>query len=149
MTPDTGAGGTGTGAVQALRFLVGAWRGEGRVRDADVTTRVSATLRDDGAIVIEHTTMRAGAADHRERIVIREHRGRTSAFIRAGSGPEQRFQNVPADAGFRFTRADPKLGLLSWEIVPEGADAFSERFVMDEEGKPTTVVSLRHVRVPA
>jgi hypothetical protein len=129
--------------------MVGTWRGEGRVRDAGVTSTVSASLRDDGAIVIEHVTRHPGAADHRERIVLREHRGRTSAFIRAGSGPEQRFQNVPADAGFRFTRADPKLGLLSWEIVPEGADAFAERFVMDEEGAPTTVVSLRHVRVPA
>lgn len=135
--------------VADFAFVVGEWRGTGRVRDDDVTARVSASRRDDGAIVIEHTTLRPGAADHRERIVIREHRGRTSAFIRAGSGPEQRFQNVPAEEGFRFTRADPKLGFLSWEIVPDGPDGFAERFGMDEEGEPTTVVSLRHVRVPA
>ena len=132
--------------VNDLRFLVGAWQGSGRVREDDVTADVTCSEEPDGSIVLVHVTHRAGAQDHRERIVIREHRGRTSAFIRSGSGPEQRFQLVPAEGVFRFTRADPKLGLLAWEIVPGGADSLDERFILGEGEAAETVVRLRHVR---
>ena len=79
--------------------------------------------------------------------MIREHRGRTSAFIRAASGPEQRFQLESSTDGFRFTRADPKLGHLVWEIVPAGDGAFDERFTLGAGPARETVVTLHHVRV--
>lgn len=129
-----------------FNFLVGEWRGVGRVREDAVTARVTGSADPDGSIVLVHVTHREGAEDHRERIVLREHRGRTSAFIRAGGGPEQRFQRASATDGFRFTRADPKLGLLAWEIVPAGADAFDERFILGEGPALETVVALHHVR---
>jgi len=132
--------------VNGLKLLVGNWRGSGHVREDEVTADVTCTAEPDGSIVLVHVTHREGAEDHRERIVIREHRGRTSAFIRSGSGPEQRFQLVPAEGVFRFTRADPKLGFLAWEVVPEGADAFVETFVLGEGAAAETVVRLRHVR---
>jgi hypothetical protein len=132
--------------VSDVRFLLGAWRGQGTVREDAVTTDVTCSEDPDGSIVVVHTTHRDGAQDHRERIVVREHRGRTSAFIRSGSGPEQRFQLVSAEGAFRFTRADPKLGFLAWEVTPAGADAFDERFVMGEGEAAETVVRLRHVR---
>lgn len=132
--------------VSDVRFLLGAWRGEGTVREDAVTTDVTCSEDTDGSIVVVHTTHREGAQDHREKIVVREHRGRTSAFIRSGSGPEQRFQLASAGAAFRFTRADPKLGFLAWEIAPEGADGFAETFVIGEGAAAETVVRLRHVR---
>jgi hypothetical protein len=132
--------------LEALRFLVGTWRGAGRVRDDAVTADVACTEEPDGSLAIVHVTHREGAVDHKEKIVLREHRGRTSAFVRSASGPEQRFQLVSAGAAFRFTRADPKLGFLAWEVVPEGADAFGERFVLGEGADAETVVTLSHVR---
>jgi hypothetical protein len=132
--------------VDALRFLVGRWRGEGTVRADGVTADVTASLEPDGSISIVHVTHREGAQDHRETIALRDHRGRTSAFIRSGSGPEQRFQLVPSPAGWRFTRADPKAGPMAWEIERDGADALRERFSLGEGAARETVVSLRHVR---
>ncbi len=128
-------------------FLVGEWRGEGRVGDDRVTSTVSAAFREDGALAIDHVTAREGASDHRERIVVRDHRGRIRAFIRPEGGAEQEFQSVESVAGFRFTRADRKLGFLAWEISPEGQDAFLERFLVGEGAAAETVVSLRHERV--
>ena len=128
-----------------FRFLIGEWCGEGTVREDHVTARIVVTMDDDGSTMLVHTTHRAGAADHRERIVIREHRGRTSAFIRSGSGPEQRFQSVPAASGWRFTRADPRAGFMAWEIERDG-DALRERFILGEGEAAETVVSLHHVR---
>jgi len=132
--------------VNELRFLVGAWRGEGRVGDDLVTASVTGELRDDGTIVLDHVTRREGAKDHRERIVLRERRGRTRALIRPEGGAEQEFQTATAVAGFRFTRADPKLGFLAWEIAPDGDDAFLERFLVGEGAAAETVASLRHRR---
>lgn len=132
--------------VEGLRFLAGIWRGAGTVRGDAVTSRVEGSLRDDGAIVLDHVTMREGAADHRERIVVLEERGRLRAYIRAASGPEQRFQGGSVDFGWRFTRADPKLGHLAWEVAPDGDDRFEERFVMGEGAAAETVVRLRHER---
>jgi hypothetical protein len=131
--------------VEALRFLVGRWRGEGTVRTDRVTADVTASAEPDGSIAIVHVTHSPGAEDHRERIVLRDHRGRTSAFIRAGSGPEQRFQLVPSPAGWRFTRSDRKAGFMAWEIERDG-DALAERFTLGEGAAAETVVSLRHVR---
>jgi hypothetical protein len=131
--------------VEALRFLVGRWRGEGTVREDRVTADVAVTEEPDGSIAIVHLTHRAGAADHREKIVLRDHRGRTSAFIRSGSGPEQRFQLVPSKSGWRFTRADPRAGFMAWEIERDG-DALRERFSMGEGAAAETLVALRHVR---
>lgn len=128
-----------------LDFLVGAWRGAGRVRDDDVTAEMTVTSSPDGSIEIAHVTRLPGAEDHREHIVIREHRGRISAFIRSGSGAEQRFQSVPSSPGWRFTRADPKAGFMAWEIERDG-DALRERFVLGEGAAAETVVALRHVR---
>jgi hypothetical protein len=133
--------------VEALRFLVGEWRGEGRVGDDRVTASIRAEFRDDGGLSIDHVTYREGAADHRERIVIREQRGRLRALIRPEGGAEQQFQAADAVAGFRFTRADPRLGFLAWEITPEGWDAFLERFLVGDGAAAETVVSLRHERV--
>jgi hypothetical protein len=132
--------------LEGLRFLAGSWRGEGRVREDAVTASVTCTEEPDGSLAIVHVTHREGALDHRETIAIREHRGRTSAFIRAGTGPEQRFQLASAGAAFRFTRADPKLGFLAWELERDGDDAFFEVFTMGEGAAAETVVSLRHVR---
>jgi hypothetical protein len=132
--------------VEALRFLVGRWRGEGTVRADRVTADVAASAEPDGSIAIDHVTHRPGAEDHRERIVLRDHRGRTSAFIRSGSGPEQRFQLVPSPAGWRFTRADPRAGFMTWEIERQGDGAIAERFSLGEGAAAETVVSLRHVR---
>jgi hypothetical protein len=132
--------------VAALRFLVGRWRGEGTVRTDRVTADVVGTAEPDGSIAIVHVTHREGAADHRESIVLRDHRGRTSAFIRAGSGPEQRFQLVPSPSGWRFTRSDPRAGFMAWEIERQGDDALAERFSLGEGAAAETVVSLRHVR---
>ena len=132
--------------VTALSFLVGQWRGEGTVREDRVTAHITGTSEPDGSIVLVHTTHREGAVDHGERIVLRDHRGRTSAFIRVGTGPDQRFQLVSDAAGWRFTRADTRLGLLTWEIVQDGPDAFSERFLLGEGDAAETVVTLRHVR---
>ena len=115
----------------------------------DPETDVRIEEEPDGSIVIAHVTHRAGAADHRERIVIREHRGRTSAFIRSGSGAEQRFQSAQAPSGWRFTRSDPRVGQAAWEIVPDGDDAFTERFLLGEGDAAETVVALRHVRAGA
>jgi hypothetical protein len=134
------------GEMSDLQFFIGKWRGSGRVREDDVTADVTCNAEPDGSIVLVHVTHREGAVDHRERIVVREHRGRTSAFFRSGSGPEQRFQLASAGAAFRFTRADPKLGFLAWEIAPEGADAFTETFALGEGAAAETVVRLRHVR---
>ena len=132
--------------VDALRFLVGRWRGEGTVRTDLVTADVTATLEPDGSIDIVHVTHRPGAEDHRERIVLRDHRGRTSAFIRSGGGPEQRFQLVPSRSGWRFTRSDKKAGFMAWEVERQGDDALAERFSLGEGAAAETVVSLRHVR---
>ena len=132
--------------VDALRFLVGRWRGEGTVRTDRVTADVTATLEPDGSIDIVHVTHRPGAEDHRERIVLRDHRGRTSAFIRSGGGPEQRFQLVPSRSGWRFTRSDKKAGFMAWEVERQGDDALAERFSLGEGAAAETVVSLRHVR---
>jgi hypothetical protein len=132
--------------IENLRFLVGTWRGAGSVRGDAVTARIVGTLRDDGAIVLDHTTMREGAADHRERVVILEERGRVRAYVRAADGPEQRFQGASQPFGWRFTRADPRLGFLAWEIAPDGNDRFDERFAMGEGKAAETVVSLRHER---
>jgi hypothetical protein len=130
-----------------LSFLLGEWRGEGRVGDDRVTATVKAASRADGALVVDHVTRREGAADHKERIVLREQRGRLRAFIRPEGGAEQEFQAAEAVAGFRFTRADPRLGFLSWEISPAGDDAFLERFLVGEGPAAETVVTLRHERV--
>jgi len=132
-----------------LTFLLGEWRGAGRVGDDRVTATVRAASRADGALVIDHVTHRDGAADHRERIVLREQRGRLRAFIHPDGGAEQEFQAAEAVAGFRFTRSDPRLGFLAWEIAPEGDDAFLERFLVGEASVAETVVSLRHERVKA
>ena len=132
--------------VTSLRFLVGRWRGEGTVRTDRVTADVAASLEPDGSIAIVHVTHRPGAEDHRETIALRDHRGRTSAFIRSGSGPEQRFQLVPSASGWRFTRSDPRAGFMAWEIERDGEDALRERFSLGEGAAAETVVSLRHVR---
>ena len=132
--------------LSPLRFLVGRWRGAGTVSGDPVTAEIEGASGEDDCIVLVHTTHREGAADHGERIVIRVHRGRTSAFIRSGSGPEQRFQSVPALVGWRFTRADPRLGFFAWEIEPDGPDAFRERFILGEDAAAETVVALRHTR---
>ena len=131
--------------VDALRFLVGRWRGEGTVREDRVTADVTATAEPDGSIAIVHLTHRPGAEDHRETIALRDHRGRTSAFIRSGTGPEQRFQLVPSPSGWRFTRSDPRAGFMAWEVERDG-DAIRERFVLGQGDAAETVVSLRHVR---
>lgn len=137
--------------VDALGFLVGRWRGEGTVRADRVTADVAVSAQPDGSIAIDHVTHRAGAEDHRERIVLRDHRGRTSAFIRAGSGPEQRFQlapsaPAPSRGAWRFTRSDPHAGFMAWEIERDGEDGLAERFSMGEGAAAETVVSLRHRR---
>ena len=131
--------------MKDFKILIGRWRGEGTVRRDPVTAEIRATAEPDGSIVLDHVTRRAGAEDHRERIVIREHRGRVSAFIRSGSGPEQRFQSVAHAAGWRFTRSDPRAGFMAWEIERDG-DALRERFVLGEGAAAETVVSLRHER---
>jgi hypothetical protein len=129
-----------------LNFLIGEWRGEGLVGDDRVTASVRAASRADGALVLDHVTRREGAEDHRERIVLRERRGRLRAFIRPAGGEEQEFQAAEAVAGFRFTRSDRKLGFLAWEIAPEGPDTFRERFLVGEGPAAETVVSLVHRR---
>lgn len=132
-----------------FRFLVGEWRGDGFVRDARVTSRLTGSLRDDGAVVLVHVTSHEGAEDHRERIVLRTHRGRTTAVVRPDNGAEQKFHAAPTEEGARFARVDAEAGLMAWEIVPDGADAFTERFVMGEGAAAETVVRLRHERVKA
>jgi hypothetical protein len=132
--------------MNALSWLTGTWRGEGLVGDDRVTTSVSASIRGDGAIVVDHVTHKAGAEDHKERIVLREQRGRLRAFIRPAGGEEQEFQAAEAVAGFRFTRSDRKLGFLAWEIAPDGPDSFRERFLVGDGADAETVVSLVHRR---
>ena len=137
--------------VERLRFLVGQWRGEGRVRDGRATAAVTGTYRrEDGAIALVHETRvvggeGAGLPPHRERIVQRERRGRLRAFVRPDGGAEQEFIGEVTPAGFRFTHQS-KQGEVTWELTPAGEDAWSERFLVVEEGAPVEVVTLRHER---
>ena len=86
---------------------------------------------------------------HRERIVLREHRGRLTARVRPDGGAEQEFRGEPAESGVRFVHESKKTGRIVWEIEPDGRDAWSERFFVTEDGAPAKVVDLRHVRVNA
>jgi hypothetical protein len=132
--------------LTSLRFLLGAWHGEGLVRDARVSARVTVTERRDGALLIEHVTSTPGAVDHHERIVIRSHRGRTTAVVKPDNGGEQKFTAVPGGPGVRFVRSDAKAGAMAWEVVPETQDAFRERFLIGEGPSAEAVVQLRHTR---
>jgi hypothetical protein len=136
-------------ALAPLRFLLGNWRGEGAVRDGAVTATVVATERDDGAIVLVHETRGADLPLHRERMVLREKRGRTTALVRADGGAEQEFRLAESGAVLRFVHRTPRAEEIVWEIEPRGADAWTERFLVPEDGKLEKVVELRHERAPA
>ena len=133
-----------------LRFLVGTWRGVGVVTDGNVTASVVASDGGDGTIELVHETRGEGLPVHRERIVLREHRGRTTARIRADGGAEQEFRLVESPAGvLRFVHLTGKREEIAWEVEPAGADAWTERFFVPGDGAPRKAVELRHVRVTA
>jgi hypothetical protein len=146
--------------VADLAFLVGAWHGEGTLRDAAVTCRSVCApfgaLFGDGMLTLDHVTSRGGAVVHRERILFRdEPGGGATCTTSPWRGAAQVWRIETTDPGRVWTLTHP--GFL-WTIRREAAtaagpsaDAWSETFdriSADPRGElgAERIVSLRHLR---
>lgn len=137
--------------VADLAFLVGAWRGEGTLRDAAVTCRsVGAPFGGgDGMLTLDHVTSQGGAIVHKERILFRDDPdGGVSCTTSPWRGAAQVWRVETTEPGRVWTLTHE--GFL-WTIRRDGTDAWSETF--DRVLSPDRmelgaerIVSLRHAR---
>lgn len=154
---------TGTARVADLVFLVGAWRGEGTLRDAAVTCRSTGAPFGDGMLTLDHVTSRGGAVVHKERILFRDEAdGGVLATTSPWRGEAQVWRVAAAEPGRVWTLTHP--GFL-WTIRRDDADHWSETFDRVPAGAPAglrgpaggaqrppapsvpeRIVSLRHAR---
>lgn len=140
---------TGTARVADLAFLVGAWRGEGTLRDAAVTCRSRAAPFGDGMLTLDHVTSQGGAVVHKERILFRDEAdGSVLCTTSPWRGEAQVWRVAATEPGRAWTLTHP--GFL-WTIRRDDDDRWSETFDRlrgDAHGElaPERIVSLRHAR---
>lgn len=129
--------------IEGLRFLLGAWRGEGTYRGVAVTTRSVAAPFAGGMIRLDVETSDASRIVHRERIVFRpEDDGRVTASTSPWRGDGQAWA-VEETAPGAWSLRHPG---LSWTMRRTG-DGYEETFgVVRSSGDVTPVVVLRHRR---
>lgn len=138
--------------VADLAFLVGAWRGEGTLRDAAVTCRsVGAAFGGgDGMLTLDHVTSQGGAVVHKERILFRDEAdGGVLCTTSPWRGEAQTWRVEAVEPGRVWTLTHP--GFL-WTIRRDDADRWSETFDRTPAGAARgelgaeRIVSLRHAR---
>lgn len=131
--------------IDDLRFLVGAWRGEGSVRGRPAESRAECAPFAGDLLRMDVETRSGGAVVHRERIVFRGDDAAGGA-VTASTSPWRGAAQVwrvtrRADGVFRLEHPG-----FSWEIAPDGPDAYEERFDAVGASGREPVVALRHRR---
>jgi hypothetical protein len=130
--------------IEDLGFLVGSWRGEGRLRGAAVTTRSVGSEFGGNMIRLDVETEREGAVVHKERILFGVRAAGVEATTSPWRGDAQRWTVEAAGPG-RFVLTSPG---LRWTIEQVGPGAYAEVFGRASAGGEFEgVVELVHRRV--
>lgn len=132
--------------IEALRFLVGRWRGEGTLRGRAVTSHSECVRSGDGSLRLDVETRRDGEVVHRESVAFRATaEGGVAATTSPRPGTAQAWE--VEERGARLVLRHPG---FRWEVAPDGERAYDETFdAVAPDGRATRIVALRHTRLGA